>query len=217
MTRIAVFASGTGSNFRALAEAGKAEAYPGEIVLLLCDRPDAGALAIAAEYGIEAQVIEPAKKRGRLDEASENRYLATCRERGIEWICLAGFMRILGDPLLQGYPDRVLNIHPSLLPSFPGLDAQSQAWEYGVGVSGCTVHFVDRGVDTGPIVMQSAVIRELDDSAADLAARILVQEHRIYAAALSGLLGGDWHRRGRRIIFEPLATSNTRQSEDDRS
>ncbi len=217
MARIAVFASGTGSNFRALAEAGKAGVFPGEIVMLLCDRPDAGALEIAGEHGIEAQVIEPVKKRGRLDTVSEERFLATCRDRGVEWICLAGFMRILGDPLLQSYPDRVLNIHPSLLPAFPGLDAQTQAWEHGVGVSGCTVHFVDRGVDTGPIVMQSAVIREGDDSAADLAARILKQEHQIYAAALSRLLGGAWHRRGRRIIFEPLATSNTRHSEDDRS
>lgn len=217
MTRIAVFASGTGSNFRALAEAGKAGAYPGEIVLLLCDKPDAGALAIAEEYGIEALVIAPLKRRGRLDEASEARYLSACRERDVEWICLAGFMRILGDTLLENYADRVLNIHPSLLPAFPGLDAQGQAWEHGVGVSGCTVHLVDRGVDTGPIVMQRAVVSEPDDSAADLAARILVQEHRLYASALARMLGSDWRRAGRRITFDSPGTANSSHSEDDRS
>jgi phosphoribosylglycinamide formyltransferase 1 len=218
MTRIAVFASGKGSNFRALAEAGKAGLFPGDIVLLISDQPGAGALEIAREFGIETLVIEPVKRRGRLDEASESLYLAACRERDVDWICLAGFMRILGDTMLGGYVDRVLNIHPSLLPSFPGLDAQTQAWEHGVGVSGCTVHLVDRGVDTGPIIMQRAVIREPDDSAADLAARILTQEHQLYAAALTRLLGGAWHREGRRILFgDSATTSNTRHSEDDRS
>ncbi len=214
MTRIAVFASGKGSNFRALVEAGKAGAHPGEIVLLISDKPGAGALDIARDCGIETLVIEPVKPRGRLDETSELRFLEACRERAVEWICLAGFMRILGDRLLAGYADRVLNIHPSLLPSFPGLDAQTQAWEHGVGVSGCTVHFVDRGVDTGPIVLQRAVIREPEDSAADLAARILVQEHLAYAEALSRLLTGAWRRQGRRILFDPFMTSNTSQSED---
>ncbi len=205
MTRIAVLASGRGSNFRALAEAGRAGSFPGEIALLISDKADAGALEIAAEFGIEGLVVQPMRPRGRLDADTERRLTDACRERDIEWICLAGFMRILGDTFLGAYEDRVVNIHPSLLPSFPGLDAQTQAWDYGVRVSGCTVHLVDRGVDTGPIVLQSAVPVMNEDGAEDLAARILEQEHRLYPEALALLLGGDWRRDGRRIVVNPTA------------
>jgi len=205
MTRIAVLASGRGSNFRALAKAGRAGSFPGEIALLISDKADAGALEIAAEFGIEGLVVQPMRPRGRLDADTERRLTDACRERDIEWICLAGFMRILGDTFLGAYKDRVVNIHPSLLPSFPGLDAQTQAWDYGVRVSGCTVHLVDRGVDTGPIVLQSAVPVMNEDGAEDLAARILEQEHRLYPEALALLLGGDWRRDGRRIVVNPTA------------
>jgi len=205
MTRIAVLASGRGSNFRALAKAGRAGSFPGEIALLISDKADAGALEIAAEFGIEGLVVQPMRPRGRLDADTERRLTDACRERDIEWICLAGFMRILGDTFLGAYEDRVVNIHPSLLPSFPGLDAQTQAWDYGVRVSGCTVHLVDRGVDTGPIVLQSAVPVMNEDGAEDLAARILEQEHRLYPEALALLLGGDWRRDGRRIVVNPTA------------
>jgi len=205
MTRIAVLASGRGSNFRALAKAGRAGSFPGEIALLISDKADAGALEIAAEFGIEGLVVQPMRPRGRLDADTERRLTDACRERDIEWICLAGFMRILGDTFLGAYEDRVVNIHPSLLPSFPGLDAQTQAWDYGVRVSGCTVHLVDRGVDTGPIVLQSAVPVMNEDGAEDLAARILEQEHRLYPEALALLLGGVWRRDGRRIVVNPTA------------
>lgn len=215
MARIAVFASGRGSNFRALAAAEQAGRFPGEIVLLITDQAKAGALGVAAEFGIAARVIEAKRPRGRLDVATEARCLEACREAGVEWICLAGFMRILGDTLLTAFADHVVNIHPSLLPAFPGLEAQAQAWEYGVRVSGCTVHLVDRGVDTGPIVLQRAVAVRPEDSAAELAARILEQEHRLYPEALALLLGGEWRREERRIrVLSPPPTMNTNQDSE---
>ncbi len=201
MTRIAVLASGRGSNFEALATAAAAGRLPARLVLLLSDREEAGALAIAGRLDIPHQVIRPPKARGRLDAASEARFLAACQAAGADWICLAGFMRILGPGFLAAYRDRVLNIHPSLLPAFPGLDAQGQAWAYGVRVSGCSVHLVDEGVDTGPLVMQRAVPVRAGDSAARLAARILVEEHRLYPEALARLLKEPWRREGRRLIF----------------
>jgi phosphoribosylglycinamide formyltransferase-1 len=201
MTRLAVFASGRGSNFKALAVAAREGVFPGRIALLLCDQPDAGALAIAADHGIPARVIAGRRPAGRLGREVEIAYRDACRDAGVEWICLAGFMRVLGATLLAAYPDRIVNIHPSLLPAFPGLDAQRQAWDYGVRVSGCTVHLVDGGVDTGPIVLQRAVPVLPADAPADLAARILAEEHTIYAEALRLLLTRSWQRRGRRIIF----------------
>ena len=173
MTRLAVFASGRGSNFKALAAAAREGVFPGRVVLLLCDQPGAGALDIAAEYGIPARVIEGRRPAGRLGREAETAYRDACRDAGVEWICLAGFMRILGPILLEAYPDRIVNIHPALLPAFPGLEAQRQAWDYGVRVSGCTVHLVDGGVDTGPIILQRAVPVLPDDSPESLAARIL--------------------------------------------
>ncbi|MCB1163517.1 phosphoribosylglycinamide formyltransferase [bacterium] len=203
MTRIAVFASGRGSNFEALAAAAREGRVPARIALLLSDREDAGALDVAARFGIEAVALKPAGRRGALDADWEAACLAACRRAGAEWICLAGFMRILGPALLDAYRDRVMNIHPSLLPSFPGLDAQRQAWEHGVRVSGCTVHLVDAGVDTGPIVAQRAVSAEGVGSADALAARILEAEHTLYAEALERLLAGGWRRDGRRLVFTP--------------
>ncbi|MCP4548780.1 MAG: phosphoribosylglycinamide formyltransferase [bacterium] len=202
MTRIAVFASGRGSNFEALVAAERAGVFPGEIVLLLSDQPNAGALEIAAAHDIEGRVIETAKRRGRIDPDSEALYVEACRGAGVEWICLAGFMRIIGQPLLSAFTDRIVNIHPSLLPSFPGLDAQRQAWEYGVRVSGCTVHLVDAGMDTGPIILQQAVSVMEGESAGQLASRILAQEHKAYPEALRRVLTGAWHREGRRINFQ---------------
>lgn len=201
MTRIAVLASGRGSNFEALAAAAREGRLPAELVLLLSDSAQAGALAVAERFGIPSAVILPAKPRGRLDAASERRFLAACQDAGAEWICLAGFMRILGATFLGAYRERVLNIHPSLLPAFPGLDAQGQAWAYGVRVSGCSVHLVDEGVDTGPLVMQRAVPVLAGDDAQCLAARILAEEHRLYAAALARLLTHPWRREGRRLVF----------------
>jgi phosphoribosylglycinamide formyltransferase-1 len=201
MTRIAVLASGRGSNFEALAAAAREGRLPAELVLLLSDSAQAGALAVAERFGIPSAVILPAKPRGRLDAASERRFLAACQDAGAEWVCLAGFMRILGATFLGAYRERVLNIHPSLLPAFPGLDAQGQAWAYGVRVSGCSVHLVDEGIDTGPLVMQRAVPVLAGDDADRLAARILAEEHRLYAAALGRLLTEPWRREGRRLVF----------------
>jgi phosphoribosylglycinamide formyltransferase-1 len=201
MTRIAVLASGRGSNFRALVEAERAGAFPGRIVLLLSDRQDAGAFAIAEEFEIPARHISEGKRRARLGLETEALYLDACRAACVEWICLAGFMRIIGGALLDGFPDRVLNIHPSLLPSFPGLEAQRQAWVHGAKVSGCTVHLVDRGVDTGPIVLQKSVPVLADDEPGDLAARILAEEHKLYPLALRLLLSDPWRREGRRLIY----------------
>ena len=201
MSRIAVLASGRGSNFRALAEAERAGVFPGRIVLLLCDREDAGAFEIAAQFGIPAGHIREDRRRARLSPETEALYLEACRAAGVEWICLAGFMRILGETLLDAYADRVLNIHPSLLPSFPGLYAQRQALEHGASVSGCTVHLVDGGVDTGPIVLQSAVPVLPGDGPEELATRILEQEHLLYPEALRRLLTESWRRDGRRLVF----------------
>jgi phosphoribosylglycinamide formyltransferase-1 len=136
-------------------------------------------------------------------ERHEARILAALEEAGAEWVCLAGYMRLLSPALLQRYRSRVLNVHPSLLPSFPGLNAQAQALEYGVKVSGCTVHLVDAGLDSGPIVLQRAVPVLEHDSTESLAERILEQEHEAYVEALERLLREEWRIVGRRVVFGP--------------
>jgi len=203
MQRIAVFASGRGSNFTALLEARKAGVFPGEIVLLLSDKKDAGALDTARHQGVETFVLDSPRAKGRLSLEEERAFAEACREAHADWVCLAGFMRILRGPLLEAFEGRILNIHPALLPAFPGLEGPKQAFDYGARVAGCTVHFVDAGVDTGPIVLQRAVPVLDGDDAAELAARILVEEHRIYAEALRRLLTERWERRGRRVVFIP--------------
>lgn len=202
MERIAVFASGRGSNFSALLRAARAGEFPAEIVLLLADKEGAGALETARENGVDTFVLDSPRAKGRLSRGEEVAFTEACERARADWICLAGFMRILSGPLLERYNNRILNIHPALLPAFPGLDAQRQAFEHGVRVAGCTVHFVDAGVDTGPIVMQRAVPVLDDDGPDDLAARILEQEHEIYAQALRRLLTESWDRRDRRIVFK---------------
>ncbi len=152
--KIAVLASGRGSNFRALAKACLDEDYPAEIALLISDDPDAGALVFARENGIEYAVVDCGPKRGSMSPDSSEEMHRLCAERGVGLVCLAGFMRIVKGRLLDEYGGRMLNIHPALLPSFKGLHGQKQALDYGVQYSGCTVHFVDAGIDTGPIIMQ---------------------------------------------------------------
>ncbi|MDP6669198.1 MAG: phosphoribosylglycinamide formyltransferase [Candidatus Krumholzibacteria bacterium] len=201
MQRIAVFASGRGSNFLALLEAEKEKLFPGRIVLLLSDQQDAGAIELAREHDLPVFVLPPGRGKGRLSEAEEISLRDACQLSGVQWICLAGFMRILRGPLLEAYPDRILNIHPSLLPSFPGLHAQKQAWEFGVKVAGCSVHFVDQGVDSGPLVLQKEVRVREGESSGDLSARILAEEHQLYAEALRRLFTDPWERRDRRIVF----------------
>ena len=196
--RVAVLLSGRGSNFVALADGCARGEVPAEIVLVLSDRPDAPGLARARERCIPTRVI-PRKGLGQQEQ--ERQMVAAVRAAGTEWVCLAGYMRILGAEFVAAFPERILNIHPALLPAFPGREAQRQAFEYGVKVSGCTVHLVDAGCDTGPIVAQRAVPVLDDDTTETLAARILEQEHRAYAEALRLLLTRGWHVEGRRVVF----------------
>lgn len=197
MKRIAVLASGRGSNFEAIARNVRDGKLEAEIAALVVNNPEARALEIARQYGIHA-ISLPSKG------IDSDTYAAMVRDAlaplAVDLICLAGFMRRIGAPLLEAYPMRILNIHPSLLPAFPGLNVQQQAIDYGVKISGCTVHFVDAGLDTGPIIAQAAVPVLDDDTAETLAARILVEEHRIYSEAIALVLSGHWRIEGRRVI-----------------
>lgn len=195
--RLVVLLSGRGSNFQALAQAVAAGQVPAEIVLVFSNRPEAPGLEIARRLGLPTAAI-PGAGRERADY--DRLVVAELRQRNVEWVCLAGYMRLLSGVLLEAFPGRILNIHPSLLPAFPGLEAQRQALEYGVKFSGCTVHWVDETLDGGPILAQ-AVVPVLDgDDEASLAARILEQEHRLYPEALRLALSGAWRLTGRRVL-----------------
>ena len=172
---------------------------PARIVLVISNVADAPGLARARELGLPAAVIPHQGEPDR--RAHEEKVVAALRQAGAEWICLAGYMRRLSPDLVAAFPQRILNIHPSLLPAFPGLDAQAQALAHGVRVSGCTGHLVDEGLDSGPIVVQRAVPVLDGDTAESLAARILEQEHRAYPEALRRLLTEPWRVEGRRLVF----------------
>jgi len=203
MTRLGILLSGRGSNFQAIAGNIKAGRIPADIAVVIGNRADAPGLAVARERGLTA-VCLPSKGLDR--EAFDRQLIACLREHDVEWVVLAGYMRILSAEFIRAFPQRILNIHPSLLPSFPGLDAQHQAFDYGVKISGCTVHFVDEHLDHGPIVMQASVAVEPADTAETLAARILAQEHRIYSESLELLLTREWRIDGRRVVFIPSAS-----------
>ena len=197
--RLAVLLSGRGSNFEALADACHRGEIPARIVLVASDVETAAGIAKARARGISAKVIGAGKPPSRA--AREAQLDAALSEARPDLICLAGFMRILSADFLARYPLRILNVHPSLLPSFPGLNAQEQAVRYGVRVSGATVHFVDAGTDTGPIVGQTAVpVLEADDTNA-LAARTLPVEHGLYVASVRRVLEGGWRLDGRVVRF----------------
>ncbi|HUV36982.1 MAG TPA: phosphoribosylglycinamide formyltransferase [Patescibacteria group bacterium] len=196
---VAVLASGRGSNFEALAEACLDETFPAAVILLIVDNPDAGALRIAERMGVESVVIDCGPQRGSMSPESSGRMHAICTERGIDLVCLAGFMRIVKGKLLESYGGRMLNIHPALLPSFKGLHGQRQAVEYGVKFSGCTVHFVDAGVDTGPIIVQHVVPVRPDDDEESLGARILREEHTAYPEAVRLFAEGRLRIEGRTV------------------
>jgi phosphoribosylglycinamide formyltransferase 1 len=201
--RLGVLLSGRGSNFLAIHEAIERGDLPAEIVLVASDRPDAPGLARARELGLATAVVAPQAAPGKAEarEAHDARLAEALRGAGAEWVCLAGYMRLLSPGFVADYRHRIVNIHPSLLPAFPGLHAQRQALDYGVRVSGCTVHLVDEGLDSGPIVVQRAVpVADGDDEDA-LAARILEQEHRAYPEALRRLLTEPWRVEGRRVVF----------------
>jgi len=182
--RIAVLGSGKGSNCQSIIDAVEAGSLPARVVCVLSDVADAGILERAARHGIPARHISAAPYRTKLAGEAERAYLAALREYGAEVIALAGFMRIIKEGLLHAYPDRIVNIHPALLPAFPGLESWKQALDYGVKVSGCTVHIVDAGIDSGPILVQRAVPVLEDDTPERLHARIQVEEHKAYPAAL---------------------------------
>jgi phosphoribosylglycinamide formyltransferase 1 len=196
--RIGVLLSGRGSNFEALADSIAAGCIPGaEIVLVISNREDAPGLARAAARGIPSRAI-PSKGLPR--EAYDKLVVAELQQAGVELVCLAGFMRLLSPHFVAVFPQRIVNVHPSLLPSFPGLEAQRQALEYGVKFSGCTVHLVDENLDAGPILAQ-AVVPVLDgDTDETLSARVLVEEHRIYTEAVRLILSGKYRIEGRRVI-----------------
>lgn len=192
---VAVLISGRGSNLRALVEAS----LPARIVVVISSRPDAAGLAIAHAAGIESLVMPHTAHATRDDY--DRALVAALRAREATLICLAGFMRRLGRSFCDAFPHAILNVHPSLLPAFPGVDAQGQAIEHGVTVTGVTVHFVTPELDAGPIVLQAAVPVQSGDSRETLAARILVEEHRIFPEAVRRVLGGGWRIEGRRVVW----------------
>jgi phosphoribosylglycinamide formyltransferase-1 len=196
--RIGVLLSGRGSNLEALAESTNAGRIPGaEIAVVISNHEGAAGIDRARERKIPALVI-PSKGLER--EAYDRLVVAALRERGVELVCLAGFMRLLSPYFIAAFHNRILNIHPSLLPSFPGLEAQRQALEYGVRYAGCTVHFVDENLDAGSIVLQAIVPVLDDDTPETLSARILKEEHRIYSEAVRMVLEGRFRIEGRRVI-----------------
>src|SRR5713226_5319988 len=196
--RIGVLLSGRGSNFQALAESVTAGRIPhAEIAIVVSNREGAPGIQRAETRGIKTRVL-PSKGLER--EAYDRQVAAVLDEHKVDLICLAGYMRLLSPYFVEKYPNRILNIHPSLLPSFPGLESQRQALEYGVKFAGCTVHFVDENLDAGPIILQAAVPVKDDDTEATLSERILKEEHRIYSEAVRLVLEGKFKIAGRRVI-----------------
>ena len=198
--RIGVLGSGKGSNFVAIADACAAGNLPAEVALVLSDVPDAGILERARERGIPARYIAPGKFRTRLDEENEGTYIRALQAAGVELVALAGFMRVLKGEFLRAFPGRIVNIHPSLLPAFPGLAAWQQALNHGVKVTGCTVHYVDAGVDSGPIIGQQAVPVLDDDTPESLHRRIQAAEHELYPKCVAAIAAGELEVRGRRAV-----------------
>ena len=196
MKRLGILLSGRGSNFVAIADSIAAGRLDAEIAVVISNRADAPGMTAARQRGFQVAMLP---SRGIEREEYDARLAAELDQAGVDLICLAGYMRLLSPWFIKRYPLRILNIHPSLLPAFPGLDVQQKAVDHGVKVSGCTVHFVDEGLDSGPIVKQAAVPVLDDDTAESLAARILEEEHRIYSEAIALVLSGKYRIEGRRV------------------
>jgi phosphoribosylglycinamide formyltransferase-1 len=198
VSRLGILISGRGSNFEAIADNIARGTLPAEIAVVISNRPGARGLDAARERGLNAVAI-PSKGLDR--EVYDRMLLDELRKYQVDLVCLAGFMRLLSATFIREFPNRILNIHPSLLPAFAGLDAQHQALEHGVRISGCTVHFVDEHLDAGPIILQAAVPVLDDDTIETLSARILKEEHRIYSEAIRIVLAGRYATEGRRVIL----------------
>ena len=198
MTRLGILISGRGSNMLALAEAVRDGRIPEtEIAVVISDKPNAAGLTRARELGLKTQVVE---RRGRAREDHDRETVDVLKSQQVDFVCLAGYMRVLSAYFLEEFRDRILNIHPSLLPAFPGLNAQLQAIEHGVKFTGCTVHFVDETLDGGPIIAQRAIPVHEDDTEESLSARILEQEHQLYPEAVAFVVSGNYELSGRRVL-----------------
>jgi len=201
LKKVGVLISGRGSNLQALIDAEGAGTLGGTIAVVVSNVASAAGLERARRAGVEIEVLD---HRGRSREEHDQAVVDRLRARSVDLVCLAGYMRLLSPVFLRAFPDRVLNVHPSLLPAFPGKDAQRQAWEHGVKVSGATVHVVDEGLDAGPIILQEPVPVLEDDGPEELAARILAAEHRIYPKAVRIVLDGRCRREGRRLHIREM-------------
>ena len=197
MKKLGILLSGRGSNFDAIADSIQAKRLPAEIAIVISNRAEAPGLESARRRGLNARLIA---SKGRTREDHDAEVVAALQQAQVDFVCLAGYMRLLSPAFIRAFPNRILNIHPSLLPAFPGLDAQKQAVEYGVKVSGCTVHFVDEHLDHGAIILQKTVPVLEDDDAHSLSARILKQEHIAYTEALQRLLAGECEVHGRKVV-----------------
>jgi phosphoribosylglycinamide formyltransferase 1 len=201
VVRIGILGSGKGSNFVAIAQGCAEGKIPAQVALVLSDVPEAGILERARERGIPARYIPPGKFRTKLEEEAERTYIEGLLAAAVDLVALAGFMRVLKGEFLRAFAGRIINIHPSLLPSFPGLEAWKQALDHGVKVTGCTVHFVDAGVDSGPIIGQQTVPVLEDDTPETLHQRIHAAEHELYPRCVAALASGRVLVRGRRVTF----------------
>lgn len=197
--RLGVLGSGKGSNFVAIADGCAAGTIPAEVAIVISDVENSGILTQARKRGINAHYVPPGQFRTKLDEEAERAFIRLLRDAQVDLIVLAGFMRILKGEFLRAFPDRVINIHPSLLPAFPGLEAWKQALDYGVKVTGCTVHYIDQGIDSGAIIAQETVPVLPGDTAETLHARIQEVEHRLYPKAVAAIAAGRVLLKGRQV------------------
>jgi phosphoribosylglycinamide formyltransferase-1 len=204
--KIGVLASGGGSNFQSILDAVADKRLDAEIAVVMSDNPDAFALERGATAGVPTCVVELDKTKTR--EAHDEKVVAALKEHGVDTVVLAGYMLMITPVLLGAFPMRVINIHPALLPSFSGLHVQQAAIDYGAKFSGCTVHFVDEGMDTGPVIIQAVVPIRDDDTASTLGARILREEHRIFPQALQYLAEGRLRVEGRRVLLDPQSPAS---------
>ena len=208
MKKLGILLSGRGSNFEAIADSVAAGRIHAEIAVVISNRPEAPGIESARQRGLDTRII-PSKGKAR--EQHDTEVVSALKEKKVELVCLAGYMRLLSQWFVQQFPDRILNIHPSLLPAFPGLEAQKQAFEYGVRVSGCTVHFVDEHLDHGAIILQKTVpVLDTDDEHT-LAARILEQEHIAYTQAINIVLEGNYEIVGRRLVMNAPSPAGARR------